>query len=64
MGIGTCLMPIDSGQILFDEKSLRETKIGYVFQNYRDAMFPWLRTVDDIGYEARHRQALATSVHT
>jgi NitT/TauT family transport system ATP-binding protein len=44
------LIPIDSGQILFDGKSLRETKIGYVFQNYRDAMFPWLRTVDNIGY--------------
>ena len=44
------LIPIDSGEILFDGKSLRETKIGYVFQNYRDAMFPWLRTVDNIGY--------------
>jgi len=44
------LIPIDSGQILFDGKSLRETKIGYVFQNYREAMFPWLRTVDNIGY--------------
>src|SRR5580765_8512241 len=44
------LIPIDRGQILFDGKSLRETKIGYVFQNYRDAMFPWLRTVNNIGY--------------
>jgi NitT/TauT family transport system ATP-binding protein len=44
------LIPIDRGQILFDGKSLRETKIGYVFQNYRDAMFPWLRTVDNIEF--------------
>ena len=44
------LIPIDAGQILFDGKSLRDTKIGYVFQNYRDALFPWLRTVDNIGY--------------
>ncbi len=44
------LMPIDAGQILFDGKSLRDTKIGYVFQNYREALFPWLRTVDNIGY--------------
>ena len=44
------LIPIDAGQILFDGKSLRDSKIGYVFQNYREALFPWLRTVDNIGY--------------
>ena len=44
------LIPIDSGQILFDGKSLAETKIGYVFQNYREAMFPWMRTIDNIAY--------------
>jgi NitT/TauT family transport system ATP-binding protein len=44
------LIPIDAGSILFDGKSLRETTIGYVFQNYRDALFPWLRTVENIGY--------------
>ena len=44
------LVPIDSGEILFDGKSLAETKIGYVFQNYREAMFPWMRTIDNIAY--------------
>jgi NitT/TauT family transport system ATP-binding protein len=44
------LIPIDSGEILFDGKSLAQTKIGYVFQNYREAMFPWLRTIDNIAY--------------
>ena len=44
------LVPIDKGQILFDGVSLRETKIGYIFQNYRDALFPWMRTVDNIAY--------------
>ncbi len=44
------LVPIDSGQILFDGKSLKDTKIGYVFQNYREAMFPWMRTIDNIAY--------------
>jgi NitT/TauT family transport system ATP-binding protein len=44
------LVPIDSGEILFDGKSLRDTKVGYVFQNYREAMFPWLRTIDNIAY--------------
>jgi NitT/TauT family transport system ATP-binding protein len=44
------LIPIDSGQILFDGKSLADTRIGYVFQNYREAMFPWMRTIDNIAY--------------
>jgi NitT/TauT family transport system ATP-binding protein len=47
------LVPIDAGQILFDGKSLAETKIGYVFQNYREAMFPWMRTIDNIAYPLR-----------
>lgn len=44
------LVPIDRGEILFDGKSLKDTRIGYVFQNYRDAMFPWMRTIDNIAY--------------
>ena len=37
------LVPIDKGEILFDGKSLKDTKIGYVFQNYREALFPWMQ---------------------
>lgn len=44
------LIPIDHGNILFDGKDLKDTKIGYVFQNYRDALFPWLRAIDNIKY--------------
>ncbi len=44
------LIPVDSGEILFDGKSLKQTKIGYVFQNYREALFPWMRTIDNIAY--------------
>ncbi len=44
------LVPIDAGQILFDGKSLADTRIGYVFQNYRDALMPWRRTIDNIRY--------------
>ena len=44
------LVPFDSGDILFDGKSLADTKIGYVFQNYREALFPWIRTIDNIAY--------------
>ncbi len=44
------LVSVDSGSILFDGKSLQDTRIGYVFQNYREALFPWLRAIDNIKY--------------
>lgn len=44
------LIPFDAGEILFDGKSLADTRIGYVFQNYREALFPWLRTIENIAY--------------
>jgi NitT/TauT family transport system ATP-binding protein len=46
----TGLTPTDAGEILFDGKPLRDIKFGYVFQNYREAMFPWLRAFDNIAY--------------
>ena len=44
------ILPCDAGQILFDGKTVGETRIGYVFQNYREAVFPWLRAIDNIRY--------------
>jgi NitT/TauT family transport system ATP-binding protein len=40
----------DAGRILFGGKTVRETRIGYVFQNYREALFPWMRSIDNIAY--------------
>ena len=47
------LIPLDAGEILFDGKTLKQTKIGYVFQNYRDALFPWITAWDNIAYPLR-----------
>lgn len=44
------LIPVDAGRILFDGFLLNEIRIGYVFQNYREALFPWLRAIDNIEY--------------
>lgn len=44
------LIPPDHGEILFGGKTLAETKIGYVFQNYREALFPWLSSFANIEY--------------
>jgi NitT/TauT family transport system ATP-binding protein len=44
------LVPLDAGEILFDGMRLDQIKFGYVFQNYREALFPWLRAFDNISY--------------
>lgn len=44
------LIPIDAGEVLYDGKTIKQTRISYVFQNYRDALFPWLRAIDNIHY--------------
>ncbi len=59
----------DGGQILFEGKEAHETRIGYVFQNYREAVFPWMRAIDNIRYPLQfldiskaERQALLDQV--
>jgi NitT/TauT family transport system ATP-binding protein len=50
------LIPPDAGRILFDGMLLNEIKFGYVFQNYREALFPWLRAFDNIAYPLKMMQ--------
>jgi NitT/TauT family transport system ATP-binding protein len=50
------LIPADTGEILFDGQPLSQIKFGYVFQNYREAMFPWLRAFDNIAYPLKMMQ--------
>jgi len=47
------LVPPDAGEVLFDGRPLSGIKFGYVFQNYREALFPWLRAFDNIEYPLR-----------
>jgi NitT/TauT family transport system ATP-binding protein len=44
------LIPLDGGEVRFGGKALAGTKIGYVFQNYREALFPWLTAWKNIEY--------------
>lgn len=44
------LMPMDAGEALYDGQTIRDTRISYVFQNYREALFPWMRAIDNIYY--------------
>jgi NitT/TauT family transport system ATP-binding protein len=56
------LVPVDAGEVLFDGKTLRETQIGYVFQNYRDALFPWISAWDNIAYPLKRAGLKAAEV--
>jgi len=44
------LAPMDAGEVLFNGKPIGQTKLSYVFQNYRDALFPWMRAISNIQY--------------
>lgn len=44
------LMPMDAGQVLYDGKPIAKSRLSYVFQNYREALFPWLSAIDNIHY--------------
>jgi NitT/TauT family transport system ATP-binding protein len=50
------LIPVDGGEILFGGKTLAETRIGYVFQNYREALFPWMTAFNNILYALKLRK--------
>ena len=47
------LLPVDGGEILYDGRTVDEVRIGYVFQNYREALFPWRRAAENIRYPLR-----------
>jgi len=44
------LLPYDDGVVTIGGKPVSGSRIGYVFQNYREALFPWMRSVDNIYY--------------
>jgi NitT/TauT family transport system ATP-binding protein len=50
------LIPVDKGEVLFGGKTLADTRIGYVFQNYREALFPWMTAYDNVKYALKLRK--------
>ena len=47
------MTPIDSGTVLYDGKTIEQTRLSYVFQNYREALFPWMRAIGNIQFPLR-----------
>lgn len=49
------ITPFDRGSVQIGGQDLRAAKIGYVFQNYRDSLFPWMRAIENIEYPLKVR---------
>lgn len=49
------LVPFDAGTVQIGGRDFRSARIGYVFQNYRDSLFPWLRALENIEYPLKVR---------
>jgi len=50
IGILSGIIEADGGSVSYGGKTLRDTRIGYVFQNYREALFPWMSARQNIHY--------------
>jgi NitT/TauT family transport system ATP-binding protein len=44
------IMPRDAGSVLYNGNPIGKSRLSYVFQNYRDALFPWMRAISNIHY--------------
>jgi len=47
------LVPPDAGTVLYAGRPIAQARLSYVFQNYRDALFPWMRALGNIQYPLR-----------
>jgi NitT/TauT family transport system ATP-binding protein len=47
------LVPMDAGTVLYGGRPIAQARLSYVFQNYRDALFPWMRAISNIQYPLR-----------
>lgn len=43
------------GSITFHNKSFNNSRIGYVFQDYRGSLFPWLKIKDNISFPLKFK---------
>lgn len=50
LNIVASLIDADSGTVTIEGKPPREAKIGYVFQNFSDSLFPWRTNRDNIAF--------------
>ncbi len=44
------LLTVDKGSVMIDGKEPSKSKVGFVFQDYNDSLFPWLKNIDNIAF--------------
>ncbi len=49
------IVPLDGGKIEINGRDFRSARIGYVFQNYRDSLFPWWNALENIQYPLKFK---------
>jgi NitT/TauT family transport system ATP-binding protein len=49
------LLKFDAGHVEIGGRDVRSARIGYVFQNYRESLFPWMRARENVEYPLRVR---------
>jgi NitT/TauT family transport system ATP-binding protein len=50
LNIVSGLINYDSGSVLIGGKKPADSKIGFMFQNYIESLFPWLENISNIGF--------------
>lgn len=47
------LIPVDEGKVTVGNRSVSDTQIGFVFQDYRASLFPWWSAYENIAFNLR-----------
>jgi len=50
LNIASGLLQPDSGEVKIDTYSPQNVKIGFIFQNYSDSLFPWRKAIDNAAF--------------
>lgn len=44
------LLPADQGTVSIGVNDSPDSHVGFIFQNYREALYPWLRNIDNVAF--------------
>jgi len=47
------LIDFNKGSVTIDGKEPSKSKVGFVFQDYNDSLFPWLKNIDNIAFSLK-----------
>ena len=44
------LQPADDGTVAINSAGPEQAHVGFIFQNYRESLYPWLRNLDNVAF--------------